>query len=153
MFDVSDVPSFDLSLLFPFFLPLRLLLSLPLRLLLPLPFALALAFARLPFSFHILLSASCCCSLVALSLTYLHHSESCGLCVSVAALIVTWSVSTFCASHCRTGHSHSSKARPLLPVRGHCSNCIARYRPLFTGSHSSRNCLQSSSHSLDRSAS
>ena len=38
MFDVSDVPPFDLSLLFPFSLPLRLLLSLPL--LLPLPFSL-----------------------------------------------------------------------------------------------------------------
>ena len=74
VFDVFDVTSFDLSLLFPFSLPMRLLLSLPLR---------------LPFSLHTLLRASCLCGLVVLSLTNLHHSESCGLCTSIAALIVS----------------------------------------------------------------
>ena len=69
VFDVSGVPSFDLSLLFPFSLPLRLPFSLPLRWLFSFAFALAFAFL-----------ASYPCSLVALSLTYLHHSESCGLC-------------------------------------------------------------------------
>ena len=49
-------------------------------------------------------------SLAALNLTHLHHSESCGLCASIAALNVSRSVSKFCASNCRTGHSHSSKA-------------------------------------------
>ena len=48
MFDVSDVSSFDLSLLFPFSLPLRLPIS---------------------DSFRTLLKASYLCSLVALSLT------------------------------------------------------------------------------------
>ena len=45
VFDVSDVPSFDLPLLFPFSSPLRLPISLPLRL-------------PLPFSLHTLLRAS-----------------------------------------------------------------------------------------------
>ena len=78
-------------LLFPFSLPLRLLFS-------------------LSFSLHILLSASYSYSLVALNLTHLHHCESCGLRASNAALSVSRSVSTFCASYCRTGHSHSSNA-------------------------------------------
>ena len=110
MFDVSDDPSFNLSLLFAFSLPLRLLFSLtlrllfslPLRLLLPLPLRLPLPLplrVLLPFSLHTLLRASCLCSLVALSLTYLHRSGSCGLCASVAALIVSRSVSKFCASY------------------------------------------------------
>ena len=119
-----------------------------------LPFAsisvLALAFAFaivLPFSLHILLSASYSCNLVALNLAHLHHSESCGLCASIAALNVSQNVSKLCGSYCRTRHSHSSKAWPLLSVRRHCSNCIsiARYRALFTGSHSSRNRFEISS--------
>ena len=71
------------------------------------------------------------------------HSGSCGLCSSIA-LIVSWSVSELCASYCRTNRSHSSKAWPLSPTHGNCSNCvsIARYRLLWVGSHSSRKRLQ-----------
>ena len=71
------------------------------------------------------------------------HSGSCGLCASIA-LIVSWSVSELCASYCRTNRSHSSKAWPLSPTHGNCSNCIsiARYRLLCVGSHSSRKRLQ-----------
>ena len=74
MFDVSVVPSFlRVMLVFFFhFLCLCLLCSL-----------------------HTLSRESCLCSLVALSLMCLHHSESSGLCASVAALIVSRSVSKF----------------------------------------------------------
>ena len=74
----------------------------------------------------------------------LRHSGSCGLCASIAALIVSWSVSELRASYCRTTRSHCSKAWPLSPTNGDCSNCIsiARYRPLCASSHSSRKRLQ-----------
>ena len=45
---------------------------------------------------HSLLRASYPCSLVAFRPTCLRHSGSCGLCASIAALIVSWSVSELC---------------------------------------------------------
>ena len=96
MFDVSDVPSFNLSLLFPFSLTLRL----------PLP-----------------LRASHLCSLVAVSLTNLHHSESSG-CVPVLMLCL-------CPGACPNSAPRTAiqdiPTRPR-PVRGHRSISTSVHR-------------------------
>ena len=113
MFDVSDVPSFDLSLLFSFLCASALALT----------FAFALAFAFLfPHTFECITPR----------LTYLHHSESCGLCASVTALIVSRSVSTFCASYCRTGLlqglTSASRERTLQQLHQHRSISTSVHR-------------------------
>ena len=133
MFDVSDVPFFDLSLLFPFCLCLCACFSLCFCACLCLCACSCLCLC-LSLCTHFL-SSSCSCSLVALSLTYLHHSGSCGLCASIAALIV----SKFCASCCRTGHftlfqglTSASRERSLLRLHQHRSmSTSVRRLPLF----------------------
>ena len=144
VFHVSDVPSFDLFLLFPFSLPLRLLFSLPSRLLFSLPLRLPL-----PFSFHTILRASYPCSLVAVSLTYLHHSVGCQCCCFDCVperVQILRTVLPYWTFPLLQGLTSASRERTLQQLHQHRSTSTSVQRPPTLPEIVSRSRV----HSLDR---